>query len=145
MLLHQIIIYCTASCIYFITRTCCILVCLLQQEIDGSNPAGKWIDHGDVCLQQSAARLYVADSTTRHKVTIHLAWPSIRAEQLNDSKSHCCHSGLDSGLKSRMFIYGSSINQVHTSWEHSEIWPQGLDCHLRISKPCYAQNVFAPF
>lgn len=101
--------------VYLFYNTNVLHLCLLQQEIDGSNPAGKWIDHGDVCLQQSAARLYVADSTTRHKVTIHLAWPSIRAEQLNDSKSHCCHSGLDSGLKSRMFIYGSSINQVHTS------------------------------
>lgn len=34
-----------------------ISVCLLQQEIDGSNPAGKWIGHGDVLVRQNARLL----------------------------------------------------------------------------------------
>lgn len=116
MLLSHGIIYCAALCVYFITGARCISVCLLQQEIDGSNPAGKWIGHGDVYLQQSAGRSYLADSNTRHKVTIHLAQPSIREEQLNDSESPGCQSGLDSGLESRMIIYGPAIDRVLRSW-----------------------------
>lgn len=112
MLGHDVMIYCTALCIYFIKRAHCISV---QQEIDGSNPAGKWIGHGDVRLQQNAARSYLVDSNTRHKVTIHLARLSIRAVQLNDSESEGCHSRSDSGLKCRMFIYGVPIDR-DTSW-----------------------------
>lgn len=55
MLVRHVIIYCAVSGIYFITRARCISARLLQQEIDGSNPAGKWIGHGDVCLQRNAA------------------------------------------------------------------------------------------
>lgn len=88
-------ILCAASCIYRITRAS-QCVCsyrksmALIQQVNGQATETFASDRNLGCS-------YLADSNTRHKVTIHLARTSIRAEQLNESKSQGCQSGLDSG------------------------------------------------